>query len=161
MKKLTLALSAAALALSAAAYAAPEGPMADPMGDQTVTRAEVEAKARAMFDKMDVNHDGKLDRADREAHQAEQFKKMDTDGNGAISPAEFAAAHDRGPGEKGQIKHPMMAMMMLHKADANHDNAVSRDEFVAAALGHSPLRQKLLLFLGLYVGGDDLEGTTY
>jgi len=28
-----------------------------------------------------------------------------------------------------------------------------------AALGQSPLRQKLLLFLGLYVGSDDLEGS--
>ena len=27
------------------------------------------------------------------------------------------------------------------------------------ALGQSPLRQKLLLFLGLYVGSDDLEGS--
>jgi len=142
MKKLALTISVAALALAGAAYAMPEGPMNDPMGASTITRAEAEAKARAMFDKLDINHDGKLDRADREAHQADQFKKMDTDGNGVISSAEFAAAHDRGPGKDGAEprreggKHPMMAMMLLHKADTNHDNAVSRDEFVAAALDH-------------------------
>ncbi|MEY4160128.1 MAG: hypothetical protein RLZZ136_749 [Pseudomonadota bacterium] len=138
MKKLALALSTAALAYAGIASAAPQG---DPMGDKTVTRAEAEAKARAMFDKLDVNHDDKLDRADREAHMADQFKTIDSDSNGAISPAEFKAAHehapgDKGPGAMGQIKHPMMAMLMLHKADTNHDNAVSRDEFVAAALGH-------------------------
>lgn len=152
MKSYVLAFSAAALALSASAYAASHaGHGMDPMGGKTVTRAEAEAKGREMFDKLDVNKDGKLDKADREARQIEKFRKMDADGNGAVSQAEFLAAHDRKPGEhkmdqghqgrggmgmKAGHGRGMMGMMMLKKADTNNDNAVSQTEFTAAMLGH-------------------------
>lgn len=169
MKKIALAFSAAALALAGAAYAAPDGPpppeggmamhrpmMADPMGDKVVTKAEFEAHAKAMFDKMDVNHDGRIDKGDREAKMMEKFKSIDTDGNGSISPAEFMAAHAKGGHEGMQHEmghgmdsnrmekdragpgggHEMMGMMMLRMADTNHDGAVTRDEFMAAAMKH-------------------------
>jgi len=160
MKKITLALSAAALAIAGTALYA-EAPakhgmgrgmgdhpmMMDPMGDKTVTRAEATAKAGEMFDKMDANHDGKLDKADREARQAGHFDKIDADHNGSISRDEFLAAHQMQPMAEGGLNHEMGqrmggkmrgqgAMMMLRMADANKDGAISKDEFIAAALKH-------------------------
>ncbi len=166
MKKLTLAISAAVLAVTGAGVAAFAAEatghrMMGPMADITVTRAEASAHANAMFDKLDANHDGKIDAGDREARQIEHFKKMDTDGNGAISQAEFLAGHarkmgergmgqgragdgmkDRGMGDRGAMRHegrgemPMMGMVMLKMADTNKDGAVSRDEFVGSAMAH-------------------------
>ena len=168
MKKLTLGLSAAAIALSGAAALAQVGPMAgmkmDPMGDKTVTRAEAQAMATQMFEKMDATHDGKLDQADREAHRAERRAKMfdqfDTDKNGAISREEFMAAHKDGGkdggkggwgraggkdhdgpgmghgGRGGRMGHGGGMMMMAKMADANKDGAIGKDEFLAAHARH-------------------------
>lgn len=157
MNRFALAVSAAALALigaaAGAAYAAPEGAPAGPGGmmDKTVTRAEAQAMAGAMFDRLDANKDGKLDKADREARIAERFKALDTDGNGQLSLAEFAAAHDRamGPGAKGRGMAPgegphrmgmrgmgRGGMMMARMADANKDGVITREEFIAAHLKH-------------------------
>ncbi len=150
MKRFTLALSAAALALTGAAagaaYAQQHRMMADPMGDATVTRAEAQAKAAAMFDQHDVNRDGKLDQADRAAKIAQHFDQMDTNHDGAISKDEFTAAHMKpmgmrgepgkmGPGHEGR-GHGMghRGMGMMGAMDANHDRTVTRDEFIAGAL---------------------------
>ncbi|KPL69267.1 hypothetical protein SZ64_14835 [Erythrobacter sp. SG61-1L] len=154
MRKITLALSAAALAMAGAAFAqpgaAPNGP-----GNAPQTRAEVEKHVDAMFAQMDANKDGKLDAKDREARGAEHFAKIDKDGNGQISRQEFADARPgpdgppppmdgKGPGKgmKGHGKkgHPGMAfggpgpMMDPQAADTNKDGAISKDEFRAAAL---------------------------
>ena len=161
MKKLTLGLTAATMALIGAAALAQAGPMGgmkmDPLGDKTVTRAEAQAMAGQMFDKMDANRDGKLDQADREAHRAERrakmFDKLDSDKNGAISRDEFNVAHKDGDqrgwghgGKGGQgAKGGMRGMghgggMMLGKmADANKDGAVSKDEAMAAHAKHFDL----------------------
>ena len=167
MKKLTLAISAAVLAVTGAGFAAYAADadghhMMNPMGDKSVTRAEASAHASAMFDKLDANHDGKIDPADREAKMLERFRKLDADGNGSISQAEFLAAHARkmgghgmghdrdgggmkdggmkdhamGKDRQGRREMPMMGMVMLKMADTNHDNAVSRAEFVGAAMAH-------------------------
>lgn len=109
--RITLGLSVAALAIGGMAYAqsdaAPNHGMhlGDADGNGVVTRAEAQAAATAMFTRMDVNKDGKLDKADRAAGRAamqdRMFEKLDTDKNGAISKSEFAAHHgpDRdGPG---------------------------------------------------------------
>lgn len=145
MKTYLIGISALALGLAGVAYAADEMP-GDPLGDKTVTKAEFLAKGAAMFDKMDVNHDGKLDAADRAAHEGAMFNQLDTDHNGSLSKAEFAAAHQRGPegaGGKG-MRHGgpegehggHMGMMMMRMADTNNDGAVTRDEFAAAQAKH-------------------------
>jgi len=62
-----LAVSGAAIAHN---HGAGHGPgHGDPMGDKTVTRAEAQTHAAAMFARMDVNKDGKIDAGDREARQ--------------------------------------------------------------------------------------------
>lgn len=112
MKKVALGLSAGALALGGFAYAqggpggpGRHGPMMDADGDGVVTRAEAQASAAAMFTRMDVNKDGKIDAADREARRTqrkeEMFARLDTDKNGSISKAEFMAAKGPGDGRRG------------------------------------------------------------
>lgn len=143
----SLAAIAAALGVTAA-VAAPGG-MRHPLAD--MTRAQASAKAGEHFDRMDANKDGKLDAADRSARQAQMFDRLDTDRNGSISRAEFDA-HRAGPGGRGgpDGDRPMgrhmggpggrhggpdgdMGGMML-RADANGDHALTKAEFVNAAL---------------------------
>ncbi|MEO1969240.1 MAG: EF-hand domain-containing protein [Sphingomonadaceae bacterium] len=157
MRKIALSISAAALAVGGIAYAQ-GGPERGPQGD--VTRAEAQAKAEKMFDKMDVNHDGVLNQADREARMAERFDKIDTNHDGSISREEFMAAHQRmGPkGQRGEHrmgadgqrgtgeragkrmhrggKHHgrMGGMMLMRIADPNHTGTVTKQAFVNAAL---------------------------
>jgi hypothetical protein len=153
MKTKLLGLSLVALGLAGAAYAAAPQAPADPLGDKTITKAEFVAKHGEMFDKMDANRDGKLDAADRTAHMGQMFDMADTDHNGSLSRAEFGAMHQRGPeggmgGHEGMgpgegmgkaMRHGGdhgMGMKMIGMADANHDGAVTRDEFLAGAGQH-------------------------
>jgi hypothetical protein len=100
IKKFALGLSAATLAIGGVAYAqAPTGkPGMDANSDGTITRAEAQSSAAAMFARMDVNKDGKIDKTDREARRTEMrgkmFDRLDADNNGSISKTEFMA--DRG-----------------------------------------------------------------
>ena len=151
MKTKLLGLSLAALGLAGAAYAAAPQAPGDPLGDKTVTKAEFLAKHGEMFDKMDGNRDGKLDSADRVAHMGQMFDMADTDHNGSLSRTEFGAMHQRGPeGDAGPgegmgkgmgkgMRHggePGMGMKMMEMADADHDGAVARGEFLAGAGQH-------------------------
>jgi len=156
-KKVSLFTLAAAL-VAVPVLAAPGG--AD--GDAVHTRAEAQAKAAQLFAKMDANKDGKLDATDRAAQRAERqakiFASLDADGNGSISKAEWdkhgadraAKRAERGEkradaGEAGEGKrhHGMRGGhgkrgghhgMMMGKADASGDKAISQAEFQTAAL---------------------------
>lgn len=152
--KITLGLSAAALALGTTAYAQdadgpPDGPpgmMAHgaKMPAKDMTRAEAQKRAEALFDKLDLNHDGKLDAADRklmrDTMRTRRFDKLDTNHDGMISRAEFMA--DKGPEEDGKPRHGKHRhgmrnhgpWGMMRMADSNKDRAISKQEFVAAAL---------------------------
>ena len=161
MKKIAIGLSLAALTVAGAAMA--EQAWGPGNGGATVTRADALSRAAQMFDRLDVNKDGKLDPADREAMHAAMFDKMDTNKDGQLSRAEFMAMrpmggpgmgdhrmdgpggseggdHMRGPGMGGDNmggpgmgRGHMGGMMLMHMADTNHDGAVSKDEFAAAA----------------------------
>lgn len=107
MKRMTLGISVAALMLAGAGHAAePQRAAAQPE-----TRAAAQAQAGQLFDRLDLNHDGKLDQADRAARIGEMFDRLDTNHDDMISRAEFAAAHqhmghedggpDGGPGHPG------------------------------------------------------------
>lgn len=152
IRKISLAISAAALAIGGIAYAQMSGghPKIDADGDGVITRAEAQTSATAMFAKMDANKDGKLDQSDREAMLGNKFTMLDTDKNGSISRQEFMAGHKgmhgRGePGMMGRGGHGMDGhhgrhgghhggmMMKMKMADANNDGSVSQAEFTAAA----------------------------
>ncbi len=92
MKRSTLVASAAvALALTGSVIAfAASGP------EHVLTRVEAQAKAGQLFDRLDVNHDGKLDKADHAARLNAFFDKIDTNHDGVISRDEFLAAHEHG-----------------------------------------------------------------
>ena len=168
MKKVALGLSAGALALGGFAYAqggpGRHGPMMDADGDGVVTRAEAQASAAAMFTRMDVNKDGKIDAADREARRTqrkeEMFARLDTDKNGSISKAEFMAAKAPGDGRRGgpgmdgerggrhhagmrgegkrhgRMHHARGPGGMMMMADTDKDGAVTQAEFTAASMKH-------------------------
>lgn len=158
MKKSLIGLTLLALGITGSAYAAETMPGGDPLGDKTQTKAEFMAKGAQMFDKMDVNHDGKLDQADRAAHEGQAFDSQDANHDGALSRDEFMAAHQqrpgaggpaaggpdgtrggRGDGHKGGHGNRGGATMMTRMADANKDGAVGRDEFLAAHVKHFDL----------------------
>ena len=96
-KKMTLLTLGAAL-IAVPVLAAPGGDrnMGDANKDGVLTRAEAEAHAKAMFVKLDVNKDGKLDQADRAARHAEKraqsFDRLDANKDGSISKAEWDQA---------------------------------------------------------------------
>ena len=96
-KKMTLLTLGAAL-IAVPVLAAPGGDrnMGDANNDGVLTRAEAEAHAKAMFVKLDVNKDGKLDQADRAARHAEKraqmFDRLDANKDGSISKAEWDQA---------------------------------------------------------------------
>ncbi len=169
MKKLTLGTSAAisALVLAAGVAIAADAPRAMNHGRmaETTTRAEAQTRAGEMFDRFDVNKDGKIDEADRAAHRAQMFDKVDANYDGNISRDEFASSGDRGrrdapsppsgpPGMRmdhgqgdGMGKHMgghtgmrgdhgMMGRMLLRDADTNGDKAITKAELTAAALKH-------------------------
>ena len=158
MKRMTWAVSAAVI-LAGTAVAAVEQPAAP----QAETRAEAQARAGALFDKLDLNRDGKLDQADQALRINQMFDRLDTNHDGMISRDEFAAMHahehgmgpdhDMGPGHPGggpdgwhhdgaHMGHwgydhrelDGLVMMILHRADPAHTGTVTRDAFVAAAL---------------------------
>ena len=162
MRKLTLALSTAALVLSGAAIAqtAPAAPAKQraPMAD--MTRAQAQARAEAAFARMDANQDGTVDQADRQARHARMFERIDTDRNGSISRAEFDAMHAQRGGRQaggkqmggkhdgghralmggmGKAAGPLTrqafvdrALGMFDRADANRDGTVTAAERKAA-----------------------------
>lgn len=96
-KKMTLLTLGAAL-IAVPVLAAPGGDrnMGDANKDGVLARAEAEAHAKAMFVKLDVNKDGKLDQADRAARHAEKraqmFDRLDANKDGSISKAEWDQA---------------------------------------------------------------------
>lgn len=151
MRKLSLSIGAAVVATAGVAFAAPAiAQQAD------MTRAQVEAKAAERFAKMDANSDGVINAADREARRGQMFDKLDSDNNGSISEAEFNARHAGHQAKRGEHaghaameggkRHDMRGhrmggrgmmggrMGMAKAADTNGDSAISRAEFIAAAL---------------------------
>jgi Ca2+-binding EF-hand superfamily protein len=85
--------------------------MEDRGAEVVMTRAEAKTRAETAFDKLDVNHDGKLDKADREARHLARinahFDALDTNHDGSISRDEFLAAHT-GP-KAPEMDHDMGA----------------------------------------------------
>lgn len=86
-----LATSALAVAATAPATAPAAGPAAAPHRAPDVTFAQVKAEADKLWDRLDANHDGKIDSADRDVRLLERFAKWDTNHDGVISKDEFLA----------------------------------------------------------------------
>lgn len=97
MPRFSLALAAGALALTATGTVQAQAPAAGrPLADRgaDLTRAAFAERAGQMFDRMDLNRDGRIDAADREAGREQRFGKIDANRDGEVSRAEMQAAHD-------------------------------------------------------------------
>jgi len=157
MNRLKLMLSVAGLACAGAAVAvaappaagADAGPAA--MAGRIVTREEAKAGAEALFARLDLNKDGKLDAADRAEQVGRMFDRLDADHDGKLTRAEFIAAHTRTPdaappagpdaapgmgmGRAGMRARAMgMGMMIMREADPQRSGTVTHDAFINAAL---------------------------
>jgi hypothetical protein len=137
---------------------------APPAPSHDIAFAEVKAWADKAWDRMDVNHDGRIDGADRDVRLLEHFAKWDTNHDGVISKDEFlAVAHQReagwhsdhrggpdgappppppppGPDGWHHGGHPggvvMMAIIGPSLHDARKDGVVTRAPFDAAIKAH-------------------------
>jgi hypothetical protein len=166
MKSTLLASALAGTALLVgAALADTQHPHPDANGDGFISRAEAEAAASRLFDRLDADKNGKLDDADRAALR-EKFKEHRKDrmearkerrearqeaGPGAPpSPAGPPGADGHaGPGGRGFHRGggPMGMRLLAHpgEADRNGDGALSKQEFVT---------QELRFFDALDANGD-------
>lgn len=138
MRKYTLplALSAAALALGAGTVAYADqadgrGIKADTDANGTITRAEHNAHAAAMFTRMDVNQDGVINDTDREARKAQRFAKLDADGNGEVTQAEFEAMHAQRADQPAE-RREQRGERIFSRLDADKSGGVSAAEMEAA-----------------------------
>jgi Ca2+-binding EF-hand superfamily protein len=132
MRKLTLSLVAGAAALTVGGVAYAQAPQ--------LTRAAVEQRSDKAFDRLDANHDGKLDQADRADRQKARFDRVDANHDGQLSYAEFTAMHGQGDGaragrgHRGEHRMAMRRGGMVRMADADRDGAITKAEFRTAAL---------------------------
>jgi Ca2+-binding EF-hand superfamily protein len=114
------------------------------------TRADVQARVQAMFNRLDPNHDGFLTKdevaaasAQREA-KAEQraarfdpnklFDRIDANRDGQITAAEAEAGrhqHAQTSGGHPAVAHATALPGMFARADVNKDGVVTRAEFQA------------------------------
>jgi len=112
---ITAGLLAGSAALAQTPPPAPVAPMAHPMHDKVMTRAEVVAMVREHFGRMDADKNGAVTKTEIDGLHAEMFKdfkgfqgghvmmmgdpnaafdRLDTDKNGAISREEFGKARE-------------------------------------------------------------------
>jgi len=140
--------TAAMVYLLAQAASAPAAPRA-PQAPQPVTKAAVDARAKAVFAKVDANHDGKVDRAEADRFQAAAiaeergaaFNHLDSNHDGSISRAEWDAVAPkptRNPWfetndiDKNGVVTEAEAVAKQERAfdaiDANHDGTVTPEE---------------------------------
>lgn len=145
MKRLIIGASAAAL-LAGSAWAIADMDHNGMRGPQT--RAEVEAKVKEHFAKIDTNKDGAITKEEADAFKAasraemrdKMFAMLDTDKNGQISRAEFDAHHTDSMGGGHGMGHMrrggMNAMRgdLFARADANGDGKVTLAEATGKAL---------------------------
>jgi Ca2+-binding EF-hand superfamily protein len=132
MRKFTLIIAASSMALGGVAYAQSAE---RPDRNASQTRDQAQARATAMFERMDANDDGTIDAADRQAKMLQRFARIDTDNNGSISQAEFLAMHEaRGEkaGKRGRRGGAKMGMRGMKGMGV--DGAMTQAQFEAAAL---------------------------
>lgn len=143
--KITLALSAAAMTLTGGTVAIAQQQQRG--GD--ITKAQMLEMTGKMFERMDVNSDGKVDAADGDARKDAMFEKLDADSNGEVTQAEMAKAR-----EARQERREARAEKMREAGkdrfsmlDTDKSGGLSKEELAA---GHE--------MRGKRGGGEGMEG---
>jgi Ca2+-binding EF-hand superfamily protein len=77
----------------------------------------------SLFEAADADHDGVVTRQEYDAGRDAMFARMDADHDGQLARADRRRRHGQERGEHHR--------MGPRDADANHDGAISRDEFLA------------------------------
>jgi Ca2+-binding EF-hand superfamily protein len=134
MKKYLIAAAAlmagtaalAQIAPVAKAPATPPPPMAHPMADHVMTRAEVTAMVRDHFTQLDTNNDGVITAA-----EAQEGREQWAEHKQAMGAAPGAMRHD------GAMGDPNAA---FDRFDTNKDGSISHDEFTKAHEQHMEKR---------------------
>ena len=106
---------------------------ADANGDNSITRAEVDALQAEMFAWMDRNGDGYLDEADQSPMRQRMRAMHEADPDRADRPeGEGRREHRRGGGERGgpDGERGERGERGLRGADTDGDNRISRAEFL-------------------------------
>jgi Ca2+-binding EF-hand superfamily protein len=150
----TMLAIAAAIAAAGTTYAA-ENPdkIYDAMMPQS--RADAQARVKAMFDRIDANHDGSITLAEFDAYRSARlaewqsrrgerrdkaFAAMDADRSGQVSKAEFDsfAASDKAKAMRNLARASMVrtgiASRWFDRADGNHDGKITLDEAQSSAM---------------------------
>lgn len=146
---------AATTALAMPAFAQMDAPREGRRMAAPMTRADVEAKVKDRFAKMDLNRDGAVTKEEvgqmreqrREERRDRAFAMLDTDRNGSISRSEFdaratkregAGAMRQGMMRKRMMRRAVMARAMggrmFARADANNDGRVTLNEALTPAM---------------------------
>lgn len=110
----TLAAMALGLAVTSGAFAQ-MGPMGDPYGDATVSRADAQKRGAEMFAMLDANKDGAITEDDM-GPMGRMISRLDTDGNGKVTTEEFTE----------------MQLRRFDRMDENHDGQLTKAERDAA-----------------------------
>ena len=139
-KKITLALSAAALALAGGTAIAAQqndsrGP--DANGDKVVTLAEHNAHAATMFARLDADGNGIINAEDRAARKEARFARLDADGNGEVTKAEMEAAAAERRAQRADRADARFARL-----DTDNSGGISAAEMEAAREMRSERRGK-------------------
>jgi Ca2+-binding EF-hand superfamily protein len=155
MHRRTMLAITAAIAAAGTTYAAENpGKIYDAMMPQT--RADAQARVKAMFDRIDANHDGSITLAEFDAYRSARlaewqakrgerrdraFAAMDTDQNGQVSKAEFDSFASS---DKAQAMRHMVGARLVRarlggghwfdRADGNHDGRITLDEAQVSAM---------------------------
>jgi Ca2+-binding EF-hand superfamily protein len=150
----TLLAIGAAIVAAGTTYAA-ENP--DKIYDAMIpqTRADAQARVKAMFDRIDANHDGIVTLAEFDAYRAARlaewrsrrgerrdkvFAAMDRDRSGQVSRTEFDSFATSGKGREMRQTAGMrmakarMASHWFDRADGNHDGKVTLGEAQNSAM---------------------------
>jgi len=115
--------------------------------DATKTKGDKAGRGHGMFQRLDVNKDGKVTKAEAKKVADERFAKLDANNDGAITEAEakefresMRAEHQKKRGDKADgkscegkhgDKRAHRGAGLFKKSDANNDGKITRAEAAA------------------------------
>ena len=134
MRKMTTILLAAAatLAIAPLAHAQADRPERGTRAAE-MTRDAAISRADAMFGRLDINSDGRIDAADREARQRARFDRADANGDGAVTFEETSAMREQRQERLGERRAMRQERRAARKAQGGEAPRMARRGEMAGA----------------------------